>query len=54
MYHQVRRVGLDDGGRAGLADDMGLVRVLVGSLFEKLKVAYTISQPSFADAIAEK
>ena len=54
MHHQVGGVGLDDGSGAGLADDVGLC--LVSDVFEAVVEGEkcTMSQPSFAEAMAEK
>lgn len=53
VHHQVRAVGLDDGGGAGLADDVRL-EMSAAALVKRKRRGLTMSQPSFAEAMAEK
>jgi hypothetical protein len=53
VHHQVRGVGFYHRGRAGLADDVRLPRGLAGGVVQAGR-GPTMSQPSFADAMAEK
>ena len=54
VHHQIGGVRLDDGGGAGLADDVGLRRALAALFLEEREQVSTMSQPSFAEAMAEK
>lgn len=57
MHHEVWRVGFNNGAGAWFADNMALVE-LASDMLPDLELYVqgraTISQPSFADAIAEK
>jgi hypothetical protein len=54
VNHQVRRVCLDDGAGARFANHVGLGVSVSLQLSSLCWVIFTMSQPSFAEAIAEK